>query len=108
MLAGNRKMATIFENGYATAGFPAAMRAVARRRLKDFKQMRARGEFVPAIEYARAYLRLGQKEETLLWLAKACEERNRFALFINADPAYDVVRADPRFQALVKRIHTPN
>jgi len=107
MLAGSAEVATILDNTYASAGFSAAMRALARSRLKHFKQMTDNGEFVPAIEYARAYLRLGQKEEALLWLAKACDERNRFALFINADPAYDELRADPRFQALVARIQTP-
>ena len=107
-LAGDAVLAEILGDSYARNGFAAAVRELARKQLGRCAGRTNRAEFVPAIDYARAYIRLGQKEQALQWLAKACDERNRFALFINADPFYDELRADPRFQELLRRIHVPN
>jgi len=80
---------------------------MARKKLEQFAEWTHRGVRVPAAEYARAHLRLGQREEALEWLAKASDERTIFVLFINVDPFYDELRADPRFQELLKRIQVP-
>lgn len=107
-LAGDEGIAAALDAAYARGGFAAAVRALARSSLASFGDMTRRGELVPAAQYARAYLRLGQKEQALQWLSKACDEHNIFALFLNADPFYDELRSDPRFQELVKRIHVPD
>ena len=62
------------------------------------------GEYVPAIEYATAYTRLGDKEQAFAWLDKAVQERNGMALEIKVNPIYDKLRDEPRFQDLLRRV----
>ncbi|PYS03983.1 MAG: hypothetical protein DMG12_11090 [Acidobacteria bacterium] len=38
------------------------------------------------------------------WLWKACNEQNRFALDINADPFYRTIRSEGRFADLLRFI----
>jgi TolB-like protein/DNA-binding winged helix-turn-helix (wHTH) protein/Flp pilus assembly protein TadD len=47
---------------------------------------------------------LGNFEEALDWLEKACDERTANVVFLGVDPAFDPLRAHPRFQALLARI----
>jgi len=106
-LDGDLRIAAIVDRAYASGGFRAATRAMARKKLEQFASWTNRGVLVPAVEYARAHLRLGQRQQALEWLAKACDERTIFVLFISVDPFYDELRADPRFQELLKRIQVP-
>jgi len=106
-LDGDSRIAAIVDRAYASGGFRAATRAMARKKLEQFASWTNRGVLVPAVEHARAHLRLGQREQALEWLAKACDERTIFVLFISVDPFYDELRADPRFQELLKRIQVP-
>ncbi len=50
------------------------------------------------------YARLGEKEQALVWLEKAVEGRDFYIVAINVDPDWDILRADPRFVVLVKRV----
>ena len=59
---------------------------------------------VPAICFALIYIGLGNKDQAIAWLEKAYQERSDFLLVLNVDPLFDVLRADPRFQDLVRRI----
>ncbi len=47
---------------------------------------------------------LGSFEEALDWLERACDERVANVVFLGVDPAFDPLRAEPRFQALLARI----
>lgn len=47
---------------------------------------------------------LGSFEEGLDWLEKARDERVANVVFLGVDPAFDPLRAHPRFQALLARI----
>jgi adenylate cyclase len=62
------------------------------------------GRYIPAVEFARVYLRLGQTEEAFCWLERACEERNVYALLISRDPFYDKLRSDRRFENLLQKV----
>ena len=62
------------------------------------------GEYVPATDYASAYIRLGDKEQAFAWLDRAVQERNSFALEFKVNPIYDKLRDDPRFQDLLRRV----
>ena len=91
-----------------TRGFAAAVRALAQSKLERCIRQRNRGEFVPAIDYARAYFSLNQTEKGMQWLERAYRERNRFVLFLNTDPFYDPLRGDARFDAIVMSVGVPN
>ncbi len=53
----------------------------------------------PAIMYAA----LGNKDQALLWLEKLCQQRAGIIL-IKVEPYFDVLRSEPRFQALERRM----
>jgi eukaryotic-like serine/threonine-protein kinase len=92
----------------ATRGFAVAVRALAQNKLERCIRQKNRGEFVPAIDYARAYFSLNQAEKGMQWLERAYHERNRFVLFLNTDPFYDPLREDARFDAIAKSVGVPN
>jgi TolB-like protein/Tfp pilus assembly protein PilF len=81
-----------------------AVRGIAAKRLDGLLRNRKRGDYVPAIRFAREHLRAGQQEEALKWLTLACEERNVYSLMIASDPFYDPLRADQRFVKLLRRM----
>ena len=106
-LAGDHEFAAILGSAWTEAGFAGAVTAVARTKLQRMDQAEHRDEYVPAIERARAYVRLGNREQALRWLEAACDERNAFSLLVNADPFYDGLRSDSRFDRLVERVGRP-
>lgn len=81
-----------------------AVRAVAAKRLDRLLGSRERGDYVPAIRFAREHLRAGHREKALKGLTLACEERNVYSLMIASDPFYDPLRADKRFAKLLRRM----
>lgn len=100
--------ASLLERAYAKSRFEAAVRALAQKRLERLDERTGRGEYVPAVEYVMVYVRLGDKEKAFALLAKAVEERNRFALEIKIDPRLDPLRSNPRFEKLVNQIIPPD
>ena len=61
----------------------------------------------PATNYyyvARAYARLGDKEQALAWLKKAYEEKVDHLILLKVDPIFDPLRNDPRFTELLRNI----
>jgi hypothetical protein len=44
----------------------------------------------------------------MAWLEEAFNNRDQFLWLVNASPGFDAVRADPRFQDLVRRIGIPS
>src|SRR6266704_3055817 len=100
-LGGQPEQAQFLEQAFAASGFDAAVRALAQRQLQHLNERSARGEYVPAWNYLTAYLRLGDKEQALVWLAKTVEERNWFALESRVTPILDPLRSDPRFDQIL-------
>lgn len=102
-LVGDNELAETLGSAYTKGGFAAAMRAVAKKKLDRLNQRTERGEYVPAINYARAYVRLDDKKRAFQSLREASQERNVFALLLNSDPFYDSLRSDPRYADLLRR-----
>ena len=50
------------------------------------------------------YARLGDEEKALKELQGNYEERFPLATLVNVDPAFDLLRSDPRFKELVWRM----
>jgi tetratricopeptide (TPR) repeat protein len=59
---------------------------------------------VPAFYIADSYLRVGRKDEALEWLERACEERHYEVVFLKVSPKFDILRSDPRFDRLLRRM----
>ena len=69
----------------------------------------ARGEFyIPPGFLAWTFAGLGDREATLRWLGRAVEARTFMMVFARADPIWDLVRGDPRFDALLDQVRPSN
>jgi tetratricopeptide (TPR) repeat protein len=63
--------------------------------------------YVPPHLIARVAGALGNNQRALEWLERAHEERVGDLIYLRVDPAFDSLRSDARFQALVSPIHFP-
>jgi len=64
----------------------------------------AREKYVSPFHRALVYTGLGDRQQAFFWLEKAREERSGWMAFLNVEPAFDSLRADPRFADLLHRI----
>jgi hypothetical protein len=66
-------------------------------------------ERVPPLEFAFIYADLGEKEQAFEWLEKAYEERSSALVHLGNGLVCtcDVLRSDPRFADLLRRIGLP-
>jgi hypothetical protein len=52
---------------------------------------------------AAIYAGLGQTDQALEWLERACDERATWMIFLKVHPYFDNLHPEPRFQELLKR-----
>jgi serine/threonine-protein kinase len=73
------------------------------------RQLRERSTqtYVSPVFLARLYLASGEREQALARLKEAYESRDYYLVWLNVDRAFDPLRADPRFQDLLRRIGFP-
>jgi len=83
---------------YALAGRRGEAQAILEQLLRD----RAGPRYVAADDIAAVYMGLGDKERAFSWLQQACEERATALVNIKVEPAFDRLRADPRFGDLLR------
>jgi hypothetical protein len=86
---------------YASAGLGGYLREALAAAKKQ-----AQREHLSPLNFASIYARMGDKNQAIAWLAKAVEERNPW-LYLKAEPQYDTLRSDPRFQDLMRRVGLP-
>ena len=65
-------------------------------------------DYVQNVDFARLYVHLGDLDNAYASLGKACVNREGLVVYLNADPDWDTVRSDPRFQTLVRRVGLPH
>jgi TolB-like protein/Tfp pilus assembly protein PilF len=82
---------------YGLAGQPAE----ARRLLEDLSRQSAQ-KYVPSSSFALIHTGLGQKDEALGWLEKGVEQHELPLSTLKVHPAYDSLRGEPRFAALLR------
>jgi len=66
-----------------------------------------RGDFVSPYDIASVYAGLGEKEQALAWINRADEARAVMIPFAGIDPLLNPLRAEPRFEAIVRRVGLP-
>jgi tetratricopeptide (TPR) repeat protein len=64
-------------------------------------------DYVPPVRFAVLHAALGQDEEALAWLLRAQDERSPSLVYALADPLFDRLRGDARFQSLAARVAPP-
>jgi Tfp pilus assembly protein PilF len=87
---------------YARAGRTTEAKQLLDASLRQFEQ-----GSMSAIAIARIYLGLRDNERALDWLERAVD-RQDVNILIQSDPVYQPLRPDPRFHALLKRMHLQN
>ncbi|HEV2380744.1 MAG TPA: protein kinase [Terriglobia bacterium] len=77
--------------------------------LKTLEELRARAPrtYVAPSYIAEIYIALGDKKQGLAWLNRAYADRDGYLGRLKVEPAFDAVRADPRFQDLIERLKFP-
>jgi tetratricopeptide (TPR) repeat protein len=98
-LEGDEETAKAIADTYAASGYEAAMRKLVSRMLNRPGGLRPPLGFIAQIQ-----ARLGDKDEAITNLERACDERGQELAEFVVDPVFDDLRSDPRFQALVRRI----
>ena len=79
---------------------------MARERLGD-RQAAAKERPVSAVDLARLQAQVGNVDEAFRTLDLALAERSPGLLHLKVDRAWDRIRPDPRFGALVRRFGIP-
>ncbi|HET6669843.1 MAG TPA: hypothetical protein VFH15_06385, partial [Pyrinomonadaceae bacterium] len=81
-------------------------RAEALKLLSELKQEATRN-YVQGYTFAVIYIGLGDKTEALDWLEKHMEARSETANTYAVAPELDVLRSEPRFKEMLKRMNLP-
>jgi TolB-like protein/DNA-binding winged helix-turn-helix (wHTH) protein/Tfp pilus assembly protein PilF len=81
-------------------------RAEARKILLALQEPSA-PKFVSAWDFAHIHVALGEKSKALDFLEKAAEQHFGWVVILAVDPAFDPLRAEPRFKALQQRVRIP-
>ena len=89
---------------YQTAGL-----SVYFRKENELRQNRlAEGKYQSPLTIAMSYAFASADSEALDWLERAVDERTPWLPELNIDPAWDALRSQPRFVALLKKIGLEN
>jgi DNA-binding winged helix-turn-helix (wHTH) protein/Flp pilus assembly protein TadD len=88
--------------GYGVSG----ARDKAQQALEQLFRARSR-RCVLSYSIALTCLGVGDFEQALAWLERACEEHSHWVLFLRVDPVFDAIRADSRFAALLRHVNFP-
>jgi TolB-like protein/DNA-binding winged helix-turn-helix (wHTH) protein/tetratricopeptide (TPR) repeat protein len=96
----NRRPAVlgVLVHAYAKGG----RRSDALRVLDELHARKKKG-YVPAAAFLNAYLGLGDKEQSFVWLEHAAQERSDILKFLKVHPFFDLLRDDPRFSTFLRR-----
>lgn len=89
-------------HAYAMAGEPDQARVI----LKELLELRSES-YVPPTAIAMVYAGLGDKDNAFIWLERGYEGRDGDMVVLKVWRAWDPLRDDPRYQALVSRMHFP-
>jgi len=71
--------------------------------IDELKAIPREQRYVSPFYIAVIYTGLGEKEQAFEWLEKAFQERSWWIATLRTNPQFDSLRADPRFQNLLKR-----
>ncbi len=99
-LLGDAAVAQALEEASAGNDYAAAMRAGA-----EVLRQRSQTGFVQPTQAARLYAHAGDTQSALDWLEKACQERVQAMVHVAVDPDWKGLRAEPRFQDLLRRVN---
>jgi TolB-like protein len=101
LLYQGQRVAQACDDGYAHGGYREAM-----RRAAEALAALSRTTFALPSDVAWFYIEAGDKARALDWLEKGYEVRDPAMVYLGAG-WYDGLRAEPRFQALLRKMNLP-
>jgi len=66
---------------------------------------RSKVEYIHKSQMAGFLFLLGEIDEGFEWLEKACAEHDPYLIFAIMDASSDLVRSDPRYTAILKKMN---
>jgi TolB-like protein/Flp pilus assembly protein TadD len=97
---GSPLMKASLGRAYAVSG----QRSDAESILIDLQQESKR-RYVPPFDLALIYLGLGDRERSVEWLARSCDDRSFWLVYFNGvAPLFSAIRSDPRYLEILNRL----
>jgi DNA-binding winged helix-turn-helix (wHTH) protein/tetratricopeptide (TPR) repeat protein/TolB-like protein len=81
-------------------------RMAARKALDELLAIQRR-RYVPPAKIALLHIGMGNHDEAFRWLTLACEDRDRTLVFLDVNPRFRALHADPRFEAVRRCVNLP-
>jgi TolB-like protein/tetratricopeptide (TPR) repeat protein/predicted Ser/Thr protein kinase len=106
-LEGDEDGARLFARATTEAEYAKVELTLARAQLREYAARVAAGKYVPPFDVARLHAQVGDREAALSGLERAAGDGYTGLLLLKVDQAWDSVRADPRFAAVVRQIRIP-
>ena len=78
----------------------------ARNTLRRLDQLEARGVYVSPLIRSWPYIGLGERDSAYWWLERAVQEQEPWLAYEHVLPAFDPLRGDPRYVALLRSLRT--
>lgn len=94
---------------YQRSGYEAAKQFAIHKEL-TYLQHLSKTRYVSPLQFAAIYAHLGDKEQTLLWVEKAYQEHDVGlpCLARMQEGTFALVKTEPRFQTIMKKVGFPN
>jgi TolB-like protein/Flp pilus assembly protein TadD/predicted Ser/Thr protein kinase len=99
---GGKAVVARLRQGYATGGVAGYWRTMLA--LHNEGGEASKGD---AIHSAMIYAKLGDRERALAYVERAFAQHSGDMIFLNVEPAFDSIREDPRFHAIMRRVSPP-
>ena len=107
-LDGEEDAARAFARATTEAEYAKAEMTVARAELRELEAAGQANGMSPPFDIARLHAQIGNREQALAGLERAINDDAYVGLaLLKVDQAWDSVRADPRFAAVVRRVGIP-
>ena len=89
-------------HGLASSGRTEEARAILEKLRK-----RSAERYVPSYWIAAVYNGMRDRDQVLVWLKKAVEERSSWLVWIGVEPRFDWLRGDPEYESLIRNMKFP-
>ena len=99
LAGGNVCVKAMQAHTHAVAGDTFSARAI----LDEFKSAPSH-QWTPSYDLAATCAALGELQQGIAWLKRACNERSMRLFTLTQDPRFDPLRRRPEFQEIVKRV----
>jgi hypothetical protein len=103
LLSNDSKSAAGIKRAYQQSGY----RGLVSWQLHQL-QIKSKSQFVSPLDLAILYAQLGDREQTFALLEQSFHQRIPELLFLQCNPEFDFLHADPRYRSLIQRIGLPS